>query len=123
MNFLFAMGWTTLPIDICERFQPAGTFVTGGEQRAEASSVIISRLWVALDAMLPEYVESASSLLDSGEQPSAASRAHEGPQFSDFAALPAFNDALAGAFDHAVLERESHGHGRIVGAAFAPSFG
>ncbi len=38
------------------------------------------------------------------------------------APLAAFNDPFAVAFDHAVLERKSHGYGRIVGAAFTPSF-
>ena len=48
--------------------------------------------------------------------------AHKGPQFGDLAPLAAFDGASARALDHTVLEREFHGHGRIIGAAFAPSF-
>src|SRR6476646_6326145 len=64
----------------------------------------------------------ASSLLDGRKQPIAAARAAERPQFGHFARLATLDDAPAGAFDHAVLEREPHGDGRIVGTTFAPSF-
>ena len=34
----------------------------------------------------------------------------------------AFDGASARTIDHAVLERKVHGHGRIIGEAFAPGF-
>jgi hypothetical protein len=48
-------------------------------------------------------------------------RSHEGPQFGDIAPLAAFNDTVARAFDHAVLERKFH-RGRTISTAFTPSF-
>jgi len=57
-----------------------------------------------------------------GRVPIAPARAHEGPQFGDLAPLAAFDGASARALNHAVVDREVHGHGRIIGVAFAPGF-
>jgi hypothetical protein len=66
-----------------------------------------------------------SSLLDGREQPIAATRAHEGPQFSDLARLAAFDSASARAFDHAVYCFAAPGHAekfrqRFGGEKFDP---
>jgi hypothetical protein len=90
----------------------------GSEQRGSAP------LSAKFSATLPAAETNCrpSSLLDGREQPIAATRAHEGPQFGDLAPLAAFDGASARALDHVVVERKFHGHGRIIGIAFAPGF-
>src|SRR5512135_2212956 len=63
-----------------------------------------------------------SSLLNGREQPIPPTRTHEGPQFGGFAPLATFDGLSARALDHTVFERKVHGHGRIIGVAFAPGF-
>src|SRR5262249_43078533 len=63
-----------------------------------------------------------SGLLNGREQPIAPTRTHEGPQFGDLTPLAAFDGLSSRALDHTVLKRKVHGHGRIIGVAFAPGF-
>src|SRR5690348_3957480 len=62
-------------------------------------------------------------LLDCREQPMAAPRAHECPEFGRFAWTVIFDRATARAIHHSVSQRKAHCHGRVVGRTFAPGFG
>ena len=58
-------------------------------------------------------------LLDSGEQPTAATAAHERPDFRCLVGT-ARDDTAARPIHHLVLKRVAHGDRRIFGVAFAP---
>src|SRR5262245_66028047 len=64
----------------------------------------------------------ALRLLDRGEQPVPAARAHEGPDFGGLVG-PALGHAAALAIDGLIVERVAHRDGGVIRINLAPSVG